>query len=194
MSRKYNSRRRTESATHTRQAIVEAAVKLHGEGITALSAVAEKAGVSLPTVSKYFPTREALFDACTSHVAVNLDYPAPETFKSIEDSGERLRRVVYEVYRLHEEILGQLWLGYKLEDESPALARAILEAEAFVSALAETLPYDNAISDQDTAVRFVQAALNPLTYRAMRLRNGLSFEEAVTHMTHALAGVLNIRV
>ncbi len=41
-------------------------------------------------------------------------------------------------------------------------------------------------------MRFVRAALHPLTYRALRLKNGIGFEDAVDHMTLALAGVLNI--
>ena len=194
MKRTYNSRRRSESATYTRQAIIEAAVKMHGEGITTLSAVAEEAGVSLPTLTKYFPTREDLFDACTSHVAQTLEFPSPEKLKAIQNPGERLRCTVQEIYRVHEEIFGQEWTGYKLEDESPVLARTNVQTEALIAIAANTLCYDHAASDQDVASRFVRAALHPLTYRALRLKNGLSFEEAVNNMTLALAGLLNIEV
>jgi AcrR family transcriptional regulator len=192
MKRTYNSRRRVESAQSTRQAIIEAAVQMHGEGITTLSAVAEEAGVSLPTLTKYFPTREDLFDACTSHVAQILEFPSPETFTAIPNMGERLRRVVQEVFHLHEQIFGQLWTGYKLEDESPVLARTNAQTEALIATLADTLCYDHAVGDRDAATRFVRAALHPLTYRALRLKNGLSFEDAVNNMTLALAGLLNI--
>ena len=194
MKRKYNSRRRAESAERTRQAIIDAAVKLHGEGITTLSAVAEEAGVSLPTVNKHFPTREELFDACPSHVAANLDYPSPETLMAISNPGDRLRRVVEEVYRLNEETFGQSWTGYKLEDESPIMAQAMVNYEGLVAMLAEAVPYGDIIGDRDTVTRFVRAALSPLTYRALRLKNGLSLDEAVEYMTLALAGVLDIKV
>ena len=194
MTRTYQSRRRAESATHTRQAIIEAAVRLHGAGITTVAAVAEEAGVSLPTVNKYFPTREDLFTACTTHVAAALEYPSPETLREISSPGDRLRRVVREVYRLHEETFGQLWTGYKLEDESPVMVQALANYEGLVAMLAETLPYEHAAGNRDTVTRFVQAALSPLTYRALRLRNGLDFEAAVENMTLALAGVLNIEV
>ena len=192
MKRTYNSRRRAESALHTRQAIVEAAVKLHGEGITTLAAVAEEAGVSLPTLNKYFPTREDLFTACTSHVAQGLEYPSPESLLAIQNPGERLRCVVQAVFALHEATFGQVWTGYKLEDESPVLAQAVAGQEGVVALLADTLTEDRAAGDRDTAMRFVRAALSPLTYRALRLRNGLSFEESVSNMTVALAGLLDI--
>ena len=193
MKRKYSSRRRQESAERTRQAIVEAAVKMHGEGITTLSAVADEAGVSLPTVNKYFPTREDLFDACSSHLAAHLEYPPPETFAAIREPGERLRRVIQEIYQLHEVSFGQSWTGYKLEDDSPVLAQAMLDYEALTNTLADSLPYDQALGESDTARRFIHAALSPLTYRALRLKNGLSQEEAADYMSVALAAVLNFK-
>jgi AcrR family transcriptional regulator len=192
MSRTYDSRRRAESASRTRQAIVEAAIKLHGEGITAFAAVAEEAGVSLPTVTKHFPTRDDLFAACTSHVAETLEYPGPESLLAITEPGERLRQMVREVYRVNETIFGQLWTGYRLEDESPVLARVNASQEGVLALLVATLPFDQAHGDRDTVARFVGAALHYLTYRALRLKNGLSFEQAVENMTLALAGLLNI--
>jgi hypothetical protein len=42
--------------------------------------------------------------------------------------------------------------------------------------------------------RFVRAALNPLSYRALRVKNELGFEDSVRNMTIALAGVLNVDV
>lgn len=194
MKRTYNSRRRAESATQTRQAIIEAAVEAHGEGITTLSAVAERAGVSLPTLNKYFPTREDLFNACTTHVLERLEYTSPETLRAITDPGERLCRVVQEAYRLHEKIFGQEWTGYKLEDESPVLAQTNADMEGLIAMFADTLPYDQAVGDREVVTRFVRAALHPLTYRALRLKNGLGFEEAVNNMALALAGLLNIEV
>lgn len=187
MKRKYHSRRRAESAERTRQAIVEAAVKLHSQGITTLSAVAEEAGVSLPTVNKYFPTREDLFTACTGHVAATLDYPALDALAAVPGRAQRIKQVVTEVFRLHEQTLGVVWTGYKLEDESPVLAKAIAEQEDFVSTMVDTLQLEEAGSLR----AFARALLNPLTYRALRMRNGLSFDAAVQYTAHALICILD---
>ena len=113
---------------------------------------------------------------------------------AISNPGDRLRRVVEEVYRLNEETFGQSWTGYKLEDESPIMAQAMVNYEGLVAMLAEAVPYGDIIGDRDTVTRFVRAALSPLTYRALRLKNGLSLDEAVEYMTLALAGVLDIKV
>lgn len=187
MKRTYRSRRREESAERTRQAIVEAAIRLHSQGITTLPAVAEEAGVSLPTVNKYFPTREDLFTACTSHVTAGLDYPSPEALAAIPDRQQRIQAVVAEVFRLHEKTFGVSWTGYKLEDESPVLAKATADQENFVTRMVDTLE----IEDADPVRPFAQALLNPLTYRALRLRNGLDFDAAVQYTAQALIGLLD---
>jgi hypothetical protein len=72
------------------------------------------------------------------------------------------------------------------------MAAAMANYESLVSVLADTLPYGEALGDEDIVRRFVRAALSPLTYRALRLKNGLSQEDAVQYMTVALAAVLNI--
>ena len=114
----------------------------------------------------------------------------------IENPGERLRSVVEEVYRLHEETLGQMWTGYKLEDESPAMTLAMQDYEGFIAVFVDILLEDwtgNA-DDAKTTVAFVCGMLNPLTYRALRLRNGLSFDEATAQLAKTLACTLNIRL
>jgi AcrR family transcriptional regulator len=189
MKRKYDSSRRVASAAHTRQVIVETAVKLHGQGITSFSALAAEAGVSLPTVNKHFPTRESLFGACTRHLAESLDYPSPETLAAIEEPVERLRKVVWHIFSLHEATLGQMWLGYKLENESPTIAAALAEYKQLINSLADVL-----VRDQDTFVGVVRVMLSLLAYRALRVNEGLDFETAVDQTTRALAKILDVSV
>lgn len=184
MARQYNSARREAAAAQTRQAIVDAAVKLHGLGITTLSAVADEAGVSLPTVTKYFPTREDLFGACTKHVAENLDYVAPDELAAIQDPVERIYATVRQILALHEQTFGQSWTGYVLEDESPVMAKAMAEAAALTDALADVIL--NTQTSQSPRKKFVRGLLSPLTYRALRLKQGLSFEEIVDQMAFTI--------
>lgn len=187
MKRKYTSSHRAESAERTRQTIIEAAIRMHSRGITTMSAVAEEAGVSLPTVNKYFPTREDLFTACTGHFTSTMEFPSHEALAAISDRTRRIEQVVAEVFRVHEESVGVIWTGYKLEDESPVLASAIAEQEQFVTSMVDLLPLE-----AGSALRpFVTALLNPLTYRALRVRNGLDYEAAVEHTAQALISLLD---
>ncbi len=190
MKRKYDSSRRAAHATQTQQAIIEATVRLHGQGITTVAAVAEEAGVSLPTVSKYFPTREDLFKACTTHMAQSLRFRRPDELAAIADAGERLSAVVREVYTLHETTFGQSWTGYKLEEESPVMDEAMANYEALVNTFVEALP--NLDDGDTTRSGFARALLNPLAYRALRLKGGLDFEAAVRAATAVLACLLSI--
>ena len=153
MTRQYNSARREAAAAQTQQAIVEAAVKLHGFGITTLSAVADEAGVSLPTVNKYFPTREDLFGACTKHVAESLDYVAPAALAAIQDPLERVYATVRQIMSLHEQTFGQSWTGYTLEDESPVIANAMADYEVLIDTLADVIL--NGHTSQNLSKEFV---------------------------------------
>jgi AcrR family transcriptional regulator len=190
MVRKYDSRRRQASAARTRQAIVEAAVRLHAIGITTVSAVADEAGVSLPTVNKYFPTREDLFGACTRYVAERLEIVPPEELAAIADPAERLAAVVRQLFAVFEQSLGHAWTGYVLEDESPTMAQAMAQTDGLARTIADVLFEGEAPPD---ALRsFVHGLLHPLTYRALRVKQGLSHDEAAEYMVAALGKLLDI--
>lgn len=187
MARTYNSRRRTESAERTRQAIVEAAVRMHNQGITTMSAVAEEAGVSLPTVNKYFPTREDLFTACTGHVTTTVDYPSPQAIAAITDCKGRVQAAVAATFHLHEDMLGVSWTGYKLEDESPVMAKTMSDYEAFVGMMVDALQVERT----DPRHAFAQALLSPLTYRVLRVKKGMDLDDAVHYTTQALTSLID---
>jgi AcrR family transcriptional regulator len=66
---KYKLKRRAERQEETRLRIARAAVELHGTvgpSKTTISALAEEAGVSRPTVYSHFPDELSLFKACSS--------------------------------------------------------------------------------------------------------------------------------
>ena len=75
MVRQYNSSRRRKAAEQTRQDILQAALKLHAEGVTEFEPLAREAGCSLATVRKHFPTKETLFKNCTRAFAETLILP-----------------------------------------------------------------------------------------------------------------------
>ena len=81
--RRYNRRSRLAAAEETRRRIVRATAELHAEhGAlgTTHEMIARRAGVSLPTAYKYFPTRNDLIPHCTglvlSEAPVKLDESA----------------------------------------------------------------------------------------------------------------------
>jgi AcrR family transcriptional regulator len=70
--RAYNNESRLQQQAELKDRIAAAAAQLHAEKgavATSYAEIAQRAGVSLPTVYKHFPTQGELIAACTGHVA-----------------------------------------------------------------------------------------------------------------------------
>jgi AcrR family transcriptional regulator len=106
-SRTYELKRRAERQQATRQRIVEAAVELHttvGPAQTSVAAIAERAGVTRPTVYAHFPDARSLFEACSGHVRETVPPPDPTAWRSIADPGERLETALRDLYGYYERL------------------------------------------------------------------------------------------
>jgi AcrR family transcriptional regulator len=106
-TRTYELKRRAERQEATRQRIVEAAVELHttlGPSRTTVQAVAEKAGVTRPTVYAHFPDARSLFEACAGHVRATVPPPDPTPWRSIADPGERLEAALHALYGYYQRL------------------------------------------------------------------------------------------
>ncbi len=72
--RPYDNQTRLQQQALLRERIAAATAELHAEKgavATSYAEIAERAGVSLPTVYKHFPTQAQLMAACTGHVAAS---------------------------------------------------------------------------------------------------------------------------
>lgn len=110
-TRTYELKRRAEQQEETRRRIVDAAVELHtrlGPARTSVAAIAERAGVTRPTVYAHYPDAGALFRACSGHVRETVPSPDPDPWRSIDDPAERLQtalRGLYAYYARLEQLL-----------------------------------------------------------------------------------------
>lgn len=105
--RTYELKRRAERQEETRQRIVAAAVELHttlGPSRTTVQAIAERAGVTRPTVYAHFPDARALFEACSGHVRATVPPPDPVPWGAIADPGERLATALRALYGYYERL------------------------------------------------------------------------------------------
>ena len=106
-SRTYELKRRAERQEETRRRIVAAAVELHtmrGPSRTSVQAIAERAGVTRPTVYAHFPDSRSLFEACSGHVRATEPPPDPSAWRSISDPGERLETALRDLYGYYERL------------------------------------------------------------------------------------------
>jgi AcrR family transcriptional regulator len=105
--RTYALKRRAERQEETRRQIVAAAVELHttlGPSRTTVQAIAEKAGVTRPTVYAHFPDIRSLFAACSGHVRATVPPPDPSRWHSTADPGERLASALGDLYGYYERL------------------------------------------------------------------------------------------
>jgi AcrR family transcriptional regulator len=106
-ARTYELKRRAERQEETRQRIVAAAVELHtklGPARTTVKAIAERAGVTRPTVYAHFPDARSLLQACSSHVRATVPPPESTAWRSISDPGRRLETALRDLYGYYERL------------------------------------------------------------------------------------------
>src|SRR3954452_2257054 len=105
--RTYELKRRAERQEETRRRIVDATVELHttlGPARTTVLAIAEKAGVTRPTVYAHFPDARSLFEACSGHVRATIPPPDPTAWHSIAEPSERLETALRQLYGYYERL------------------------------------------------------------------------------------------
>jgi AcrR family transcriptional regulator len=185
MPRSYDSRNRKQAAARTRRDIVEAALKLHWEGVTELEPLARAAGCSLPTVRKHFPTKEALFRSCTRAFAETLTMPDLAALGALRDPGRRLEASVSELCRIHESMSGYAWHSAHLRKDFPTLDAEMTGYEGLADAVAGILAPPGSPGGP-----VVRGLLDFLTYRALRLSGGLSPERARDELIATLRPLL----
>jgi TetR/AcrR family transcriptional regulator len=90
----------------TRDRLIGEAVRRFGkagyEG-TSLDAVASAAGVRKQTLLYYFPTKEALLEACVGEVSAKVGLALAEALAAQESESEKAETVIRAVFRLAEE-------------------------------------------------------------------------------------------
>lgn len=141
--RKYEMGKRAAAVEHTRRRILEATMAVHDEqGIAAgrWPDIAERAGVSLATLYRHFPTQEELVTACGELTMRLVDPPEPgraaEIFTGLDTREERIERLVRETFGFYERA-GRVVDNVRRDRRAvPVLEEAHVRLEAGLDALA----------------------------------------------------------
>ena len=185
--RRYRKRRRAEQEQRTRQAITEAAVRLHGTvgpARTTVSAIAEEAGVQRATVYRHFPNEEALFAACSGHYMAMHPPPDPSAWAEIADPTDRLREALTAVYRWWDETEDMM---SRVIRDAPLVEGMVGPTRlrmAFFDRIAETLMRGRGLRGKRRArvAAAIHHALALSTWQSLVREGGLANEEAVELM------------
>ena len=185
MTRQYDSSRRKKAAEQTRKDILQAALKLHWEGVTGFEPLALEAGCSVATLRKYFPSKETLFQNCTQTFAETLTMPDLAALGVINEAAERIEQSISELCRMHETFFGYAWLGAQQRDNSPTLDEVMQAYEGLADAIADIVtPADS------SKAPLIRGLLDFLSYRALRLSGRLSPEQAKEELILTLQLIL----
>ena len=203
---KYELKKRAERQEATRLRIARAALELHesvGPALTSRSAIAERAGVTRPTVYSHFPDDLSLGKACSSLDLSENPLPDPGPWQGISDPEERLRSALsdlYSYFRLRE----RLWANV-LRDQELLYANGDPEAlEANAEIMGPILLHWERMKETIAAgwgppeeiprlvLGAIGFALDFQAWRAMVRTQGTSDEEAIelmVGMVRCAAGV-----
>jgi AcrR family transcriptional regulator len=116
---KYELKKRAERQEQTRLRIARAALELHetvGPALTTRSAIAQRAGVTRPTVYSHFPDDLSLGKACSSLDLSENPLPDPVRWEEISDPEERLRSALTDLYSYFHR-REQLWANVLRDQE-----------------------------------------------------------------------------
>jgi AcrR family transcriptional regulator len=188
MVRQYNSSRRRKAAEQTRQDILQAALKLHAEGVTEFEPLAREAGCSVATVRKHFPTKETLFKNCTRAFAETLILPDLAALGAITDTQRRIEASVAELCRIHEAMFGYAWLCAQQRGNSPTLDSEMAAYEGLADAVADIV---SPAGSSRTAL--IRGLLDFLTYRALRQSGRLSEQAAAAQLAATIQALTPMR-
>jgi AcrR family transcriptional regulator len=191
MTRTYTLKRRAEQQADTRRRIVQAAVELHGSvgpAATTISMVAERAGVQRHTLYAHFPDERSLSLACSGLVFERDALPAAASWKKIEDSAERLRAGLAEIYGWYERN-AEISACVLRDAEHHALTRDMLELRFEPSMAAYRDVLGASLNARQRAV--LRLALSFFTWRTLVREGGLPRDAAVDAMVQAVNGASN---
>jgi AcrR family transcriptional regulator len=124
-TRSYNSDMRRQRQSELRARIAAAAAELHaikGALATSYADIAERAGVSLPTVYSHFPSQHDLMGACTGHVAAQAPPLAVDEILAAPDLRTAAGRLVAGIDKLNAYF--DPWMAWNERRLIPFLAEA----------------------------------------------------------------------
>jgi AcrR family transcriptional regulator len=201
---KYELKKRAERQEETRLRIARATLELHeilGPALTTRSAIAERAGVTRPTVYSHFPDELTLGMACSSLELSDNPLPDPGPWEEISEPEERLRAALGDLYAYFRR-RERLWANILRDQEMPLDDPEAHEADAEImepiflhwERMKQSLATGWGESDESSRLLLsaIGLALDFQTWRGMVRTQGLSDEQAIelmVGMVRCAAGV-----
>ena len=173
-SRPYRSRLREEQATSTRGRILDATMRVMARGIASLSIphVAREAGVSTPTVYRYFGTKQDLLDALYQHAEERAGRGALVTPRTIAELQAGVRHLIDNIDAFDDVTRAAMASPGSEEVRHRSMPRRLGLARAMVDTIEPPLPEEG----RDRIARLVVILTSSSALRTWRDHLGVSPE------------------
>ena len=176
-TRRYKSRVRERQAESTRDLILEATARVVAGGIAGISipAIAEEAGVSIPTVYRIFGTKRGLIEAIYPYATRKANPAELRVPSNFEDFRQGLR-ILFDRVDSMDELARAAIVSRGAEEVRHASMPARL---AFTSQLVDALAPGLQGRDRERVMRLVVVLGTSASLRMWRDHLGVPVEEAI---------------
>jgi AcrR family transcriptional regulator len=187
--RGYHSELREHQAAETRGRILDATARVMARGPASMSmpAVAREAGVSVPTVYRYFRTKADLFTALYPHMVYRAPSIQLEQAKSIDDFAVGLRTHFARLDSLGEAERAVLSSPVATEMRRANMPGRVARTRTLVDSIT---PADPRI-DRDRLTRLLTILTGTAAFRTWRDHLGSSVDEAVADIEWAIRALIS---
>ena len=142
-TRTYNIESRRKQQAALKNSIAAATAELHaanGVFATSYADIAKRAGVSLPTVYKHFPTQHELLQGCTAHVISKAPLMPVEKIMTASDLSTAAKLLVSAMEKQHLHF--EPWSAWREDRQIPFLTEMVAcIRQARAGLVAELLAY-----------------------------------------------------
>lgn len=180
----YHSPLRQEQMTRTREQILEGLIRIMARGVTELSipAVAREAGVSVPTVYRYFPSKRALVEALGGYVVEKVGRPNVQPPHSLEELTAQIRELFVKYESIDEVVRVAAMSGIAFELRKEVLQARLKIIEDALEPILARLDEADRIRLRNIVFLFSTTA----TIRAFKDYLDLTGEEAADNVVWAI--------
>jgi len=183
--RSYDNSHRVAQAAQTREAILDALVRVMARGVAELSmpAVAHEAGVSLRTVYRHFPTKRELLSALAWHLDARIAY-SPQPYPTSPDELADHIRVYFRALDRITDADRVIWAS-QIASEARQEAGLQVKLQIIASALdpaTASLPE----AERTRLFNVVTSLFSRFTLQRMQDDLGLSADEAAESVIWAI--------
>lgn len=187
-TRPYKSKIRKQQKQQTRTRILEGLITVMADGITDVSipAVAEASEISVPTIYRYFPTKQALISALPAYLAEKIGVPPLVSQPSLENYLEMTQAFYAKADSMDESMRAAAM------SEAAMNIRRTTRPERLQMVENMLLPYmaDLSADEQERLRNVVLVLATSVVIRAFTDYLDLSWQEAADHATWAIQMLL----